>query len=197
MSDRHGQRRHALVPPRRSDNSGPGDARLSADCRNVGERPHLSGARRGGRLSFGIYLALAAGFLMTPLLTFLGVPTAVAVATGNAHVVASSVSGAVTQYRRNNVDVKMGLVMLIGGLVGTFIGVDVVRHTAPRGAFDRDVADLRHIPWRHRHIDDGRELERLAQDAEPASRCRRASPASTAGSTGCRSRCGSIAQNFT
>ena len=77
---------------------------------------------------------------MTPLLTFLGVPTAVAVATGNAHVVASSVSGAVTQYRRNNIDVRMGAVMLIGGLVGTFIGVDVVRLLRKAGLFEVTVS---------------------------------------------------------
>ena len=104
-------------------------------------------------VSVAMYLALGAavgfisglfgvggGILLTPLLTFLGVPTAVAVATGNAHVVASSVSGAVTQYRRNNIDVRMGAVMLIGGLVGTFIGVDVVRLLRKAGLFEVTVS---------------------------------------------------------
>ena len=104
-------------------------------------------------VSVATYLALGAavgfisglfgvggGILLTPLLTFLGVPTAVAVATGNAHVVASSVSGAVTQYRRNNIDVRMGAVMLIGGLVGTFIGVDVVRLLRKAGLFEVTVS---------------------------------------------------------
>jgi uncharacterized protein len=85
-------------------------------------------------------LGVGGGILLTPLLTFLGVPTAVAVATGNAHVVASSVSGAVTQYRRNNIDVRMGAVMLIGGLVGTFIGVDVVRLLRKAGLFEVTVS---------------------------------------------------------
>ncbi|MEZ5898048.1 MAG: sulfite exporter TauE/SafE family protein [Hyphomicrobium sp.] len=76
------------------------------------------------------------GFLMTPLLMFLGVPPAVAVATGTAHVVASSVSGAITQYRRNNVDVKMGLIMCLGGLVGTTVGVETVRVLRRAGQFD-------------------------------------------------------------
>lgn len=76
------------------------------------------------------------GFLMTPLLMFLGVPPAVAVGTGTAHVVASSVSGAVTQYRRNNVDIKMGLVMCAGGLIGTVIGVETVRLLRRAGQFD-------------------------------------------------------------
>jgi uncharacterized membrane protein YfcA len=76
------------------------------------------------------------GFLLTPLLIFLGIPPAVAVGTGAAHVVASSVSGAITQYRRNNVDLKMGLVMLAGGLVGTYIGVEAVRLLRKAGQFD-------------------------------------------------------------
>ncbi|MBA2125526.1 permease [Hyphomicrobium methylovorum] len=100
-------------------------------------------------VSVGVYLALGAavgfmsglfgvggGFLLTPLLTFLGIPPAVAVATCNAHVVASSVSGAVTHYRRNNVDVKMGTVMLSAGVVGTIIGVEVVRLLRKAGMFE-------------------------------------------------------------
>ncbi len=76
------------------------------------------------------------GFLLTPLLIFLGISPAVAVGTGTAHVVASSVSGAVTQYRRNNVDVKMGLVMMSGGIFGTVIGVEMVRLLRRAGHFD-------------------------------------------------------------
>lgn len=76
------------------------------------------------------------GFLLTPLLIFLGIPPAVAVGTGAVHVVASSVSGAITQYKRNNVDVKMGAVMLFGGLIGTYVGVDVVRVMRRLGQFD-------------------------------------------------------------
>lgn len=82
------------------------------------------------------------GFLLTPLLIFLGIPPAVAVGTGAAHIVASSVSGAVTQYRRNNVDIKMGLVMLAGGLVGTYIGVEAVRLLRKAGQFDVAVSLL-------------------------------------------------------
>jgi hypothetical protein len=56
------------------------------------------------------------------------------------HVVASSVSGAVVHYRRNNVDVKMALVMLVAGLVGTAIGVDVVRLLRKAGLFELTVS---------------------------------------------------------
>ncbi len=76
------------------------------------------------------------GFLLTPLLIFLGIPPAVAVGTGAAHIVASSVSGAVTQYRRNNIDFKMGQVMLSGGLAGTAIGVETVRLLRRAGYFE-------------------------------------------------------------
>ncbi|MEQ1669683.1 MAG: sulfite exporter TauE/SafE family protein [Hyphomicrobium sp.] len=76
------------------------------------------------------------GFLLTPLLIFLGIPPAVAVGTGAAHIVASSVSGAFTQYQRNNVDFKMGVVMMAGGLAGTLIGVEVVRLLRKAGQFD-------------------------------------------------------------
>jgi uncharacterized protein len=80
------------------------------------------------------------GFMMTPLLIFLGIPPAVAVGTGSAQIVASSVSGAIAQYRRGNVDIKMGLVLLAGGLVGTVIGVEVVRILRRLGQFDLFVA---------------------------------------------------------
>jgi uncharacterized membrane protein YfcA len=80
------------------------------------------------------------GFLMTPLLIFSGIPSAVAVGTGAAQIVASSVSGAVAQYRRNNVDIKMGAVLLIGGIAGSVIGVKMVRILRLAGHFDLFVA---------------------------------------------------------
>ena len=63
------------------------------------------------------------GFLMTPLLIFAGVPSPVAVATEANQIVASSVSGALAHWRRGNVDLKMGAVLLIGGFVGSTLGV--------------------------------------------------------------------------
>lgn len=67
------------------------------------------------------------GFLITPLLMLSGIPAAVAVATGANQVVASSVSGTITHWRRGNVDIKMGTLLLLGGVVGAFIGVQLVR----------------------------------------------------------------------
>ncbi|MDA1100194.1 MAG: sulfite exporter TauE/SafE family protein [Proteobacteria bacterium] len=63
------------------------------------------------------------GFLMTPLLIFAGIPPAVAVATEANQIVASSVSGALAHWRRGNVDIKMGVVLLIGGFIGSTLGV--------------------------------------------------------------------------
>lgn len=76
------------------------------------------------------------GFLITPLLILTGIPSAVAVGTGSAQVVASSVTGTIAQYRRRNVDFKMGGVLLAGGIVGAFIGVEVVRTLRQAGQFD-------------------------------------------------------------
>jgi uncharacterized membrane protein YfcA len=63
------------------------------------------------------------GFLMTPLLIFMGVPPAVSVATSANQIVASSVSGVIAHWRRGNVDFKMGLVLLVGGFFGSSAGV--------------------------------------------------------------------------
>jgi uncharacterized membrane protein YfcA len=70
----------------------------------------------------GIF-GVGGGFLMTPLLIFIGVPPAVAVGTEANQIVASSVSGVLAHWRRGNVDLKMGIVLLIGGLVGSTFGV--------------------------------------------------------------------------
>ena len=76
------------------------------------------------------------GFLMTPLLIFSGIPAAVAVGTEAAQIVASSVSGAIAQYQRKNVDIKMGFVLLTGGIFGSVIGVQVVKILREIGQFE-------------------------------------------------------------
>ncbi len=63
------------------------------------------------------------GFLMTPLLIFIGIPPAVAVATEANQIVASSVSGVLAHWRRGNVDLMMGSVLLVGGIIGSTFGV--------------------------------------------------------------------------
>lgn len=65
------------------------------------------------------------GFLMTPLLFFIGIPPAVAVATEANQIVASSFSGVLAHLRRKSVDFKMGTVLTIGGVVGAAAGVQI------------------------------------------------------------------------
>jgi uncharacterized membrane protein YfcA len=66
---------------------------------------------------------IGGGFLMTPLLIFLGVTPAVAVASVTGHIAASSMSGAISYWRRNAVDLALAFMLLGGGLVGTVSGV--------------------------------------------------------------------------
>lgn len=66
---------------------------------------------------------IGGGFLMTPLLIFLGIPAPVAVATEANQIVASSVSGVLAHGRRGNVDYQMGLILLAGGIVGSTLGI--------------------------------------------------------------------------
>ncbi|MGF1447338.1 MAG: sulfite exporter TauE/SafE family protein [Pikeienuella sp.] len=82
----------------------------------------------GGGVGFlsGIF-GVGGGFLMTPLLILIGIPPAVAVATGTNQIAASSFSGVLAHWRRRTVDVKMGLVLLAGGLVGSAIGVQIFK----------------------------------------------------------------------
>ncbi len=82
------------------------------------------------------------GFMMTPLLIFIGVPPAVAVATQANQLVAASVSGALAHWRRNNIDVKIGVVMLVGGGLGSAIGVWLFQLLLKLGQIDTAVSIL-------------------------------------------------------
>ena len=80
------------------------------------------------------------GFLMTPLLVFSGIPSTVAVATTLSHVTASSMSGALAQWRKKLIDFTMAGVMLVGGLAGTLVGVWLVAVMRRQGQMDLIVA---------------------------------------------------------
>jgi uncharacterized membrane protein YfcA len=82
----------------------------------------LLGMRAGIGVLSGLF-GVGGGFLMTPLLLFAGVSPAVAVASQANQMVATSVSGVLAHWRRGNVDFKMGLILLIGGLAGSALGV--------------------------------------------------------------------------
>ena len=74
----------------------------------------------GGAIGFlsGLF-GVGGGFLITPLLIFIGVPPPVAVGSSVNQVVAASVSGAIAHWRRGNIDFKMGTVLLAGGVAGS------------------------------------------------------------------------------
>ncbi|MGB1209169.1 MAG: sulfite exporter TauE/SafE family protein [Paracoccaceae bacterium] len=76
------------------------------------------------------------GFLMTPLLFFIGIPPAVAVATEANQIVASSFSGVLAHLRRKTVDLRMGVVLLIGGLMGAALGVVIFNWLKSMGQVD-------------------------------------------------------------
>jgi uncharacterized protein len=80
------------------------------------------------------------GFLMTPLLVFTGIPSTVAVATTLSHITASSMSGALAQWRKRAVDFTMAGVMFAGGIAGTVCGVWLVALMRRQGQMDLIVA---------------------------------------------------------
>ena len=80
------------------------------------------------------------GFLLTPLLMLFGVPPAVAVSTGTSQIIAASMSGVMAHWRRGNVDVKMALFLLAGGLVGSWLGVWLFSFLRSIGQIDLIIA---------------------------------------------------------
>ena len=91
----------------------------------------------GGAVGFlsGLF-GVGGGFLLTPLLIFIGVPPPVAVGTEANQIVASSVSGVLAHWRRANVDFKMGFVLLLGGFVGSSLGVILFKYLQNLGQLD-------------------------------------------------------------
>ena len=92
----------------------------------------------GGGVGFlsGLF-GVGGGFLMTPLLiTVIGIPAPIAVGTEANQIVASSVSGVLAHWRRGNVDVKMGLVLTVGGFVGSSLGVWLFAYLREVGQVD-------------------------------------------------------------
>lgn len=83
----------------------------------------------------GIF-GVGGGFLMTPLLVFIGIPAAVAAATDSAQITAGASSGMFSHARLGNVDFKMGLAMVAGSWPGGFLGVHVVHALRAMGNFD-------------------------------------------------------------
>src|SRR5690349_22390300 len=82
------------------------------------------------------------GFLTTPILIFYGIPPTVAVASATTQITGASVSGALVHMRRGGVDLKMGGVMIFGGLFGSVIGAIVFRLLQTTGQIDLVIGSL-------------------------------------------------------
>jgi len=83
---------------------------------------------------------IGGGFLATPFLMFIGIPPAIAVATSTNQIIASSVSGLFGHLRRGNVDIKMGIILVIGGLIGSTFGVSIFTILQKTGQTDIVIA---------------------------------------------------------
>lgn len=97
----------------------------------------------GGVVGFlsGVF-GVGGGFLTTPFLIFLGIPPAVAVGTQASQLVASSVTGVLGHWHKKNVDLKIGVVMLIGSAGGTLIGIGIFRLLQHIGQIDLAISLL-------------------------------------------------------
>lgn len=80
------------------------------------------------------------GFLVTPFLMFIGIPPTVAVATSANQIAAASVSGFLNQWRRGNVDIMMGNILLIGGIAGSTLGIVIFKWLQTLGQIDLVIA---------------------------------------------------------
>jgi uncharacterized membrane protein YfcA len=91
----------------------------------------------GGGVGFlsGLF-GVGGGFLLTPLLILMGVPSPVAVASAANQVVGASVSGVLAHWRRGNVDFRMGGVLTCGGLIGSAVGVQIFSWLRRQGQVD-------------------------------------------------------------
>ena len=79
---------------------------------------------------------VSGGFLLTPVLMMIGIPPTVAAASDSCQIVAGSSSGAAAHFRLGNVDVKLGLVLLLGGLAGAGVGVRIIKILRAMGSAD-------------------------------------------------------------
>ena len=80
------------------------------------------------------------GFLLTPLLILIGIPSSVAVGSGANQTLGASVSGLIAQWRRGNVDFRMGAVLIVGGFFGSLVGVQLFAWLRRAGQVDLAVA---------------------------------------------------------
>lgn len=91
----------------------------------------------GGAVGFlsGLF-GVGGGFIITPLMLMLGIPTAVAIATGANQATATAMSGSMIHWQRGNIDFRIGNVLLVSGIFGSLAGTQLVRILRASGQFD-------------------------------------------------------------
>ncbi|WP_317993572.1 sulfite exporter TauE/SafE family protein [Bartonella gliris] len=85
---------------------------------------------------FSGLFGIGGGFLITPLLIFYNIPPAIAVGTGANQMIASSVTGAITHFRRRTLDIKLGILLAIGGGIGSLVGIQIFSVLKKLGQLD-------------------------------------------------------------
>jgi len=83
---------------------------------------------------------IGGGFLATPFLIFIGIPPAIAVSTSTNQIISASISGLLAHLRKGNVDIKMGLFLVIGGFIGSSAGVYIFKLLQKSGNIDVVIA---------------------------------------------------------
>ena len=96
-------------------------------------------------LSFGIgvlsgIFGIGGGFLMTPILIFLGIPAAYAVSNVANNILGISVSGATTHWYKKTLDYKMGIMIVIGGFLGSIVGIEIFKYLSEIGNINTIIA---------------------------------------------------------
>ena len=87
-------------------------------------------------------VGVGGGFLTTPILIFYGIPPAVAVASATTQITGTSISGVLAHRRRRGVDIRMGVVIIVGGVFGSIVGGFVFRLLQQSGQIDTVISIL-------------------------------------------------------
>lgn len=89
---------------------------------------------------FAGLLGIGGGFLLTPILIFLGIPPIYAVANGANNILAASVSGTIGHWFKDQLDIKMGILIIVGGVVGAIFGIFLFKYFLLQGSVNKIIS---------------------------------------------------------